>query len=173
MGDKKAVQPKINMDEFLCYCHAAYKRDRVGALFQLSSRYPELSDQFVEDILRLDKRASCDSDPYCPHPVVSGDSRMTERQVLDMVAYLLCRKRAPKEYKAHLQKAKVSSREDFNIRLNRYQKDYDRDDLWEKYFLHLPELRQIIQQRRIGSLTELAYRAAEYFERYTYEIEPI
>ena len=78
-----------------------------------------------------------------------------------------------KEYKAQLQKAKVSSREDFNIRLNRYQKDYDRDDLWEKYFLHLPELRQIIQQRRIGSLTELAYRAAEYFERYTYEIEPI
>ena len=98
---------------------------------------------------------------------------MTERRILDMVAYLFCRENAPKEFRVQLHRAALPAKEVFNHYLDRYQKDYDRDELWENFFLRLPELRQIIRRRRIGSLMELEYRAAKYFERYSCGIKDL
>ena len=82
---------------------------------------------------------------------------------MDMVAYLFSRDRAPKGYKHRLRTAALSYRLMFNYALDRYQKDYDRQELWTNFFLRLPELQQRIEDRHIRSLMELEYRAAEYF----------
>ena len=88
---------------------------------------------------------------------------MTERRIMDMVAYLFFRDRAPKGYKHRLRTAALPYRLMFNYSLDRYQKDYDRQELWSNFFLRLPDLRHKIERYRIHSLMELEYRAAEYF----------
>lgn len=92
-----------------------------------------------------------------------GSAYMTERRIMDMVAYLFSRDRAPKGYKHRLRTAALSYRLMFNYSLDRYQKDYDRQELWSNFFLRLPDLRHKIERYRIHSLMELEYRAAEYF----------
>ena len=71
--------------------------------------------------------------------------------------------KAPRKYRIQLQNSTIPSRTVFNYAVSRYQQDYDREAIWERYFLALPELQQIIEYRRIDSLAELEYRAAEYF----------
>ena len=83
---------------------------------------------------------------------------MTERRIMDMVAYLFSRDRAPKGYKHRLRTAALSYRLMFNYSLDRYQKDYDRQELWSNFFLRLPDLRHKIERYRIHSLMELEYR---------------
>ena len=86
-----------------------------------------------------------------------------KRRIMDMVAYLFSRDRAPNGYKHRLRTAALSYRLMFNYSLDRYQKDYDRQELWSNFFLRLPDLRHKIERYRIHSLMELEYRAAEYF----------
>lgn len=173
MGNTKTAHPKISLEDYIYYYHIAYKRDNISALSQLSSMYPDLSVQAFQNAANPDKGTQADYNSDCLHPVATGNSRMTERRILDMVAYLFCRENAPKEFRVQLHRAALPAKEVFNHYLDRYQKDYDRDELWENFFLRLPELRQIIRRRRIGSLMELEYRAAEYFERYSCGIKDL
>lgn len=90
---------------------------------------------------------------------------MTQNRVLDMVAYLFGKHEAPGKYKQILTD-RIVYRDVFNYQLERYQRDYDKTALWDCFFIGLPELRYIIEQRHIRSLDELIYRASSYFERY-------
>ena len=91
--------------------------------------------------------------------------RMTQNRVLDMVAYLFGKHEAPDKYKQILMD-KIAYQDIFNYQLERYQQDYDKTALWDCFFMGLPELRYIIEQRRIQNLDELIYRASSYFEKY-------
>lgn len=163
MGRVGAAHPRISLEDFLYYYHIAYERNNIRAMNQLSNTYSDLSDlAFRDKISHSD--ADAEDDFYSLHPVVCGSNRMTERHVLDLVAYLQCREEAPREYKDKLRTAHLSYRRVFNYGIDRYQKDYDRGDLWENFFLQQSGLRQVIKHRRISSMEELEYRAAEYFE---------
>lgn len=58
-------------------------------------------------------------DYYRWHPITLGSAYMTERRILDMVAYLFSRDRAPKGYKHRLRTAALSYRLMFNYSLDR------------------------------------------------------
>ena len=99
--------------------------------------YPDLSVQAFQNAANPDKGTQADYNSDCLHPVATGNSRMTERRILDMVAYLFCRENAPKEFRVQLHRAALPAKEVFNHYLDRYQKDYDRDELVGKFFLAL------------------------------------
>lgn len=146
----------------MLYHRIAYQRGNINAMNQLVLLCPDLVEEqnnaaWVDDV-RMD-----DWGESWIHPSASCSRRMTVRHVLDMVAYLLGRETAPRTYRQCLQEAGLPHRMVFNYALNRYQQDYDREALWRDYFLAQPELRQILEYRRIGSLGELEYRTTEYF----------
>lgn len=159
--------PQIGVEDFLFYYHRAYNRKNIKALFQLHDLYPEEARLAFDDDYLRSHRDPADQEYCCRHPITLNSARMTERRVMDMVAYLFCQSAAEKEYREALRE-KVPFREVFNYSMDKYQRDYERGGLWEKFFLALPKLRRRIESRHITTLSELEYRAAEYFEKYPY-----
>lgn len=157
------TRPQISLEDFIYYYHIAHKRKNIRALNQLCDLYPELSAMAFQNDSLSKRYDPSEYDYYCWHPITLGSAYMTERRIMDMVAYLFSRDRAPKGYKHRLRTATLPYRLMFNYALHRYQKDYDRHELWTNFFLRLPELQQRIEGRHICSLMELEYRAAEYF----------
>ena len=152
-----------HLEEFIFYNQIAYMRDNIRAMIQLTKRCPELLERsLAHDDLTEGFHPDDLGEEYL-HPVTSLSTRMTVRRVLDMVAYLLGCDKAPRKYRIQLQNSTIPSRTVFNYAVSRYQQDYDREEIWKRYFLALPELRRIIEYRCINSLAELEYRAAEYF----------
>lgn len=157
------THPKISLEDFIYYYHIAYKRKNIQAMHQLCDTYPELTIKSVQLFSPANKDDPADFDHCYQHPVIVGNTRMTERRVLDMIAYLFSQERAPRKYKQMLRASDLPYRLVFNHALDRYQKDYAPDGLWSQFFLQLPELQERIERRRISSLMELECRAAEYF----------
>lgn len=155
----------IRVEDFLLYYTKAYKRANIQALTQLHKQFPEAAAlAFDEDY--LDSLSDpADYEYQYRHPILIDSKRMTQNRVLDMVAYLLGKHEAPDKYKQIL-KDRISFYDVFNYQLERYQRDYDKTDLWACFFMGLPEIRYIIEQRHIQSLDELIYRASSYFEKY-------
>lgn len=161
---EKTEKPKpIRLEEFLYYTHIAFARGELGAVNQLSHQYPELMEQSMTDDDLVNGLHPNDWGEQSLHPVTSPSTRMTMRRLLDMVAYLLGLETAPRAYRDLLQRGDLKGRCVYNYALDRYQRDFDREEAWTDYFLALPELRRVIERRHIGSLGELEYRAAEYF----------
>ena len=152
-----------HLEEFIFYNQIAYMRDNMRAMIQLTKRYPELLERSLAHDDLTERFHPDDLGEEYLHPVTSLSTRMTVRRVLDMVAYLLGCDKAPRKYRIQLQNSTIASRTVFNYAVSRYQQDYDREEIWKRYFLALPELQRIIEYRRINSLAELEYRAAEYF----------
>ena len=157
------THPQISLEDFIYYYHIAHKRKNIRALNQLCHLYPDLSVMAFQNDSLSKRYDPSEYDYYCWHPITLGSAYMTERRIMDMVAYLFSRDRAPNGYKHRLRTAALSYRLMFNYSLDRYQKDYDRQELWSNFFLRLPDLRHKIERYRIHSLMELEYRAAEYF----------
>lgn len=155
----------IRVEDFLIYYSKAYKRTNINALTQLHEQYPEVAElAFNEDY--LDSLSDpADYEYQYRHPILIDSKRMTQNRVLDMVAYLLGKHEAPDKYKQILTE-RIAYRDVFNYQLERYQRDYDKTALWDCFFMELPELRYIIEQRDIQNLDELIYRASSYFEKY-------
>lgn len=155
----------IRVEDFLLYYTKAYKRTNIKALTQLHEQFPEAAElAFDEDY--LDSLSDpADYEYQYRHPILIDSKRMTQNRVLDMVAYLFGKHEAPDKYKQILSD-RIAYHEVFNYQLERYQRDYDKTALWDCFFMGLPELRYIIEQRRIQSLDELIYRASSYFEKY-------
>ena len=152
-----------SLEKFIFYNQIAYMRGNMRAMIQLAKRYPELLEcSLAHDDLTEGFHPDDFGEEYL-HPVTSLSNRMTVRRVLDMVAYLLGCDKAPRKYRIQLQNSTIPSRTIFNYAVSRYQQDYDREGIWKRYFLALPELRRIIEHRCINSLAELEYRASEYF----------
>ena len=136
MEHNTPAHPKISLEEFIYYYRLAFMRENVKALEQLDSIYPDLCTLAFQTTMETRDSLQSDWDTsYCLHPVVTGNHRMTERKVLDMVAYLLCKAQAPTKYKRQLHKTSLPAREVFNPCLDRFQYDYDRDELWERFFM--------------------------------------
>lgn len=155
----------IKIEDFLLYYTKAYRRDNIKALAQLHEQFPEVAElAFDEDYLES-LSDPADYEYQYRHPILIESKRMTQSRVLDMVAYLVGRHEAPDKYK-HILTDRIVSRDVFNYQLERYQRDYDKIILWNCFFMGLPELHYIIEQRRIHSLDELIYRASSYFEKY-------
>ncbi|WP_455614831.1 hypothetical protein [Eisenbergiella sp.] len=166
MNTKRSVYentPEISVEDFLIYYYKAYQRGNVKAITQLHDTFPEVAElAFDEDYLN----SLCDPADYeyqFLHPITIDSSRMTERRVLDMVAYLYGKHNAPTKYKLILSD-KIPYQTIFNYQIERYQRDYNKTALWDCFFMELPELRYIVEQRRIKNLDELIYRASSYFE---------
>ena len=156
--------PPITLEDYLLYCHIAYKRQNIKAQFQLDDRYPELLKLAIDDEYMSKKEDPADGEWLYTHPIVIDSTRMTELRVLDMVAYLYCQNKAPSKF-IDILKKEIAYRTVFNYDTDRYQRDYDREALWNDFFNGVPELCQRIRKRRIRSLSELEYRATEYFEK--------
>jgi len=152
-----------SLEKFIFYNQIAYMRGNMRAMIQLAKQYSELLEQSLADDDATEGFYPDDLGEEYLHPVTSLSTRMTAQRVLDMMAYLLGCDKAPRKYRIQLQNSTIPSRTVFNYAVSRYQQDYDREAIWERYFLALPELQQIIEYRRIDSLAELEYRAAEYF----------
>lgn len=163
MGTGKKKEPEISLEEYLWYQSAAYKRDNIKAMRQLSDRYPELLGLSADEEYMAKKENPADSERYYCHPIVMNSTRMSELRVLDMVAYLYCQNKTPSQF-IKILREKIAYRTIFNYEIDRYQRDYNRKSLWDDFFNGVPELCQRINQRRIRDLAELEYRAAEYFE---------
>lgn len=155
----------IKVEDFLIYYTKAYRRDNIKALTQLHEQFPEVAElAFDEDY--LDSLSDpADYEYQYRHPILIESKRMTQNRVLDMVAYLFGKHEAPGKYKQILMD-RIEYRSVFNYQIERYQRDYDKTALWDCFFIGLPELRYIIEQRHIRSLDELIYRASSYFEKY-------
>lgn len=155
----------IEVEDFLLYYTKAYRRDNIKALMQLHEQFPEVAElAFNKDY--LDSLSDpADYEYQYRHPILIDSKRMTQNRVLDMLAYLFDKHEAPSKYKQILMD-RIVYRDVFNYQLERYQRDYDKTALWDCFFIGLPELRYIIEQRHIRSLDELIYRASSYFERY-------
>lgn len=163
MGKKE--KEKISVEDFIMSYSKAYQRQNIKAIFQLHDRFPETAElAFDEDYINS-KSDPADCGYMYSHPVAVDSTRMTERCVMDMVAYLLGKLKAPSNYKAIL-KNEVSYHRVFNYHLDRYQRNYDRIALWNNFFMRLPELRYMIEKRNIKNLDELAYYASNYFDKY-------
>ena len=129
--------------------------------------YPHWANQFI-DPNGLERHPPAeDCGEWDIHPILSPSTRMTERRILDMVAYLLCRETAPRIYRERLRSSNIPSRQFFNYALDRYQEDFDRDALWKEYFLKQPSVAQICRHRRIDTLDELEQHAEDYFGIYS------
>ena len=163
---KSASKPTSHMgiEDFLLYYSKAYRKGNIDALYQLSERYPDLLNQACQLALSHHQDPS-DEEFLIPHPIVLSSAYFTERRVLDMVAYLLCKPAAPKSYRDILRN-QISYQEIYNYSLNRYKRSYEREELWNKFFGEIPELKDLLVKRKINSLEELEYHAARYFEEY-------
>lgn len=91
----KKSTSQLGIEEFLLYYNKAYRKGNIDALYQLSERYPDLVNQACQLALSHHQDPS-DEEFLIPHPIVLSSAYFTERRVLDMVAYLLCKPAAPK-----------------------------------------------------------------------------
>lgn len=169
MDKREAANLAICVEEFLAYYHKAWDRKAFKALDSLYFRYPEVACLAFNAGYIESKIDPADAGCRTCHPVTIDSTRMTERRVMDMVAYLLCQERAPAKYRDRLHN-QISFTEVFNYILSRYQRDYDREELWKKFFLSFGELQEALQARHIGNLMELEYYAAEYFDPYVIQV---
>ena len=155
--------PEIGVEDFLICYHKAYHRNNMKALQQLYDLYPEVARRAFDNLYICSHYDPADDESFFSHPITLNSTRMTERRVMDMVAYLFYQSTADQKYKEFLRE-KVSFYQVFTYRTARYQKIYDRNELWNNFFLAILELRHLIEKHRIADLTELEYRAANYFE---------
>lgn len=164
MDKREAANPAICVEEFLAYYHKAWDRKAFKALDSLYFRYPEVACLAFNASYIESKIDPADAGCRACHPVTIDSTRMTERRVMDMVAYLLCQERAPAKYRDRLhnqislQKCLTTYCPD--IRETMIGKNYG------KIFSFVRELQEALQARHIGNLMELEYYAAEYFDPY-------
>ena len=123
----------ISVEDFLVFYNKAYQRQNIGAMSQLHDRFPEAAELAFDEEYIDSKSDPADREYMYSHPITHDTTRMTERCVLDMVAYLLGEREAPSKYKLTLKN--VASRRVFNFCLDRYHRDYDRGALWESFFI--------------------------------------
>ena len=93
------THPQISLEDFIYYYHIAHKRKNIRALNQLCHLYPELSVMAFQNDSLSKRYDPSEYDYYRWHPITLGSAYMTERRIMDMVAYLFSRDRAPKGYK--------------------------------------------------------------------------
>lgn len=110
------------------------------------------------EYLELDQN---DDDSFFLHPIISNSSLMTEARIHDMLSYLIGKDKIPHHYLKYL-RDNIPYKSVFNSITCRYQRSYDKNKLWN-FFQTFPELRGAIIHRKIKSLEELEYYAAEYF----------
>lgn len=113
------THPQISLEDFIYYYHIAHKRKNIRALNQLCHLYPELSVMAFQNDSLSKRYDPSEYDYYRWHPITLGSAYMTERRIMDMVAYLFSRDRAPKGYKHRLRTAALSYRLMFNYSLDR------------------------------------------------------
>ena len=99
------THPQISLEDFIYYYHIAHKRKNIRALNQLCHLYPELSVMAFQNDSLSKRYDPSEYDYYRWHPITLGSAYMTERRIMDMVAYLFSRDRAPKGYKHRLRTA--------------------------------------------------------------------
>ena len=157
---------EISIEEFLLFYSKACRRNNMAAMLQLQNRYPVTAEIALDDYYLAYSGEPADREYMYQYPIVLDSPHMTENRVMDMIAYLLGSFKAPESYRELLKK--LPFRRFFNFTINRYYKDFERSALWNDLFLRLPELKRIIEVRRIQSLDELIYRAGEYFENYDF-----
>lgn len=163
MNESRPPHRLIGVEEFLIYYHKAYQRDNIDAMNLLGDLYPDVG-KLAFDLNYISKRADpADEEAlFCRHPITVSSIHMTEARVLDMAAYLCGKTKAPAEFRVRLQ-TDIPFREVFNFAVDRFQRDYDRDALWDNLFMQVPEFEWLLEKRKIRSLMELEYRASEYF----------
>lgn len=160
--DKKECS-EISVEDFRFFYKKAFDRDNLDAIKQLCDKYPQtallaLDEEYIDKI-----NPQSDEEFRCECPIILSDNRMTERHVMNIVSYLLGLCKAPKQYKDYLKD--VSFHEIFNYFTDRYEKDYDKNSLWNDFFMKQPELKRVIEHRHIYDIEELIYHAYEYFEK--------
>lgn len=161
----KSKKPlSITCEEYLAIYHKAFCRDKIQTLNHLADIYPDMAELVFSDEFEENHGDPADMEGCCWHPILLETSRYTQARVLDMVAYLLGRAEAPKEYARHLREL-VPFRQVFNYFTDNYVADFLAAPLWENYFLGRAELRRVLELRSIRSLEELVFRACDYFER--------
>lgn len=153
---------ELSIEKYLQYFSSAAKHGDNKAMKKLFDDYPDLLAVTNDEKCMQQLRDPADDENLCDHPIVLNTMRMSEKRVMDMVAYLLCREYASESYKSIL-RLRVPYHEVFNYRWGRYQRDYFRKALWDSFFLAIPELHNIVKKRGIHSIEELECRAAEYF----------
>lgn len=159
-----ATPLSISCEEYLAIYHKAFCRDEIQTLNHMADIYPEMAEQVFSDEFEETHGDPADMEGCCLHPVLLETTRYTQARVLDMVAYLLGRTKAPKEYARQLHEL-VPFRQTFNYFTDKYVADFLAAPLWENYFLGRAELRRVLELRSIRSLEELVFRACDYFER--------
>lgn len=157
-------QMEISIEDFLLFYSKAYRRNNLAAMRQLYDKYPVTAKLALDDYYLKYKSEPADREYMYRYPITADSPRMTEHRIMDIIAYLLGTFRAPRHYRRLLQKFPYNRT--FNFTISRYQKDFDRTVLWNELFLKRPELKKVIESRKIQSLDELIYRAGEYFDDY-------
>lgn len=87
------THPQISLEDFIYYYHIAHKRKNIRALNQLCHLYPELSVMAFQNDSLSKRYDPSEYDYYRWHPITLGSAYMTERRIMDMVAYLFSRDR--------------------------------------------------------------------------------
>lgn len=154
----------ISCEEYLAIYHKAFCRDRIQTINHLADIYPDMSELVFSDEFQENHRDPADREVCCRFPILLPTTRYTQARIMDMVAYLLGKLEAPKEYANQLHEL-VPFRLVFNFFTDEYVADFRAVPLWENYFLGREELRRVLELRSIGSLEELVMRACDYFER--------
>lgn len=165
--DQHEIHPSISLEDFLLYYYKAFRRDNIKAMFWLHATYPDVAEMAF-DPAYIEKKSHClGRDIYEIHPITVDSPYLTERRVLDMIAYLFAETRAPAQYQTFLRE-NISTRRIFSYTTARYQEDYDRYELWDKLFQGQPKLKAILDKRKIYRLDELEYHAREYFLKWNF-----
>ena len=156
----------VSDEEFLALYQKIYSygKDQIELLWRLGDAYPEILERVADKSFAMRHHNPADWEEGYRFPITLPTDRYTEARILDMVAYLLNRWRAPEAYRSLLDS--LPSRQVFNYVLMEYVNAFEPEPLWENFFLKELELTRIIKARSINSLEELAFRAAEYFEKY-------
>lgn len=154
----------ITCEEYLAVYHKAFCRNEIQTLNHLADIYQDMAVLVFSDEFQETHGDPADLEGDCPHPVLLETTRYTQARVMDMVAYLLGKVKAPEEYARWLHEV-VPFRLVFNYFTDEFVADYHADPLWENYFWGRAELRRVLELRSIKSLDELVVRASDYFER--------
>lgn len=153
----------ITCEDYLALYHKAFCRDEIQTLNHLANVYPDMAVLVFSDEFQESHGNPADMEDCYQHPVLLDTTRYTQARVLDMVAYLLGRTKAPVKYARQLHEL-VPFRLVFNYFTDQYVADFLAVPLWEIYFSGRAELRRVLEKRSIKSLEELVVRACDYFE---------
>lgn len=154
----------ISCEEYLSIYHKSFCRNKIEILNHLTDIYPDMLKLVISDEFQEKHGDPADMEGCCRFPVLLPTTRYTQARVMDMVAYLLGKLKAPHGYAKQLCDL-VPFRLVFNYFTDEYVADFCAVPLWEDYFLGRAELRRVLERRSIRSLDELVVRAADYYEQ--------